>query len=483
MPYPESIHMPGIRQSKLELIKKFRIAGLLPVISLIFAKTVLPIADGSYEYHWLEAEYPNTISALFLVGNNSNASEGLYIYVPNGGGIGAEATYSANIGQTGHYILFGRVYAPVNAHNAFSINIDNGGNYIWGAAKAGAWKWDNVSDNVFGMFNNIVPIIFYLTAGNHTITIRALKDGVKLDKLLLTNNRSFNPVGTGNRAENIITPVCPDAICSGNETCQSCPQDCPCPRAADCSEVTSAIIFCEDFESGIYSSELFTLTCCDYSTEVQNTVVRNGDYALKTTLLYQDKTGWSPQRAEIAIEDSRTGKIGDIRWYAFSVFIPEDYVADDPINREIFFQLLMHPYLNEHQKSPQFDFQIQEETMQIENRYSVDSDPTVIQKEILSECPMSELRGNWTDWIIYAKWSDRSDGRLKVWQNGNLVVDKTGVNSYAGTGNRVFECKFGIYKWSWFIAGRPTLVDKRVIYHDNIRIGSPDATYYDMITN
>jgi len=479
--------MFGIMQSQSYLIKTSRIIRLIWLaISLLAAATVFTPKAGGYEYHWIEAEYPNTLTAPFRVGSDTHASEGHFLYTPNGADTGAESTYRIAVSQGGQYILFGRQFSPLATYDAFTICIDDGALYNLGSTQAVAWTWNPVNDGISEIYYNAAPpATFYLTAGIHTIAIHNPKANIKLDKLLLTNNRDFSPQGIGYKAGNIIPPKCSDTICSDTESCSSCPQpqDCFCPQATSCSQVPSTILFCEDFESGSFASDFFKLTCCSYSTEVQQTIIRNGGHALKTTLLYHDRRGWSPQRAEIGLEDSRTGKIGDTRWYGFSVFVPEDYVADHPINREIFFQLLMHPYLNEHQKSPQFDFQIKAEMLQIENRYSIDSDPNVTKLEILYKSPMSALRGKWTDWKIYAKWSDKSDGRLKVWQNGILVLDKLGANSYAGTGNRVFETKFGIYKWSWFIAGRPTFVDKRVIYHDNFRIGSPDATYNDMITD
>jgi len=245
----------------------------------------------------------------------------------------------------------------------------------------------------------------------------------------------------------------------------------------------STILFCDDFETGEPQPQWAYLTGYSYSSEVQSEVVRSGNYAHKTTLIRTDLAGWSPERAELRYENANTGRLGDTRWYAFSVYIPSDYIADEPICREIIWQLLMHPYINEQQKSPQFDFQIQADNLQIENRHSVGGDPTNTIVEKIYESPMSNYRGKWTDWVIYAKWSAGNDGRLRIWRNGNVVVDRTGANAYAGTGTHYFENKFGIYKWSWNAAkypDRPTVVDKRVIYHDNLKIGGPDATYEDM---
>ncbi len=53
-------------------------------------------------------------------------------------------------------------------------------------------------------------------------------------------------------------------------------------------------------------------------------------------------------------------------------------------------------------------------------------------------------RGVWTDWVVHAKWSYGSDGFLKIWKDGKLVIDQNGPNAYNDASGPFF--KMGLYK-------------------------------------
>ena len=54
-----------------------------------------------------------------------------------------------------------------------------------------SWKWDIVKDSDTG--EN--PIVFYLTAGEHTLEIVRRENGAKLDKVYITNQTFITPEG------------------------------------------------------------------------------------------------------------------------------------------------------------------------------------------------------------------------------------------------------------------------------------------------
>jgi hypothetical protein len=83
-------------------------------------------------------------------------------------------------------------------------------------------------------------------------------------------------------------------------------------------------------------------------------------------------------------------------------------------------------------------------------------------------------KGQWVDWVIYAKWSYKSDGVLQIWKDGALIVNHRGPNTYNDTKSQIF--KFGIYK-SWWQAEKPSRRNTLTVYFDEVRIGSGYANY------
>jgi hypothetical protein len=160
------------------------------------------------ECHLLEAEYANSIVYPLEVDNDENASEGKFIYSPNGRGnryisSSVMATYTVTISKAGEYILWGRVIAGGGDDNSFFIEIDKGFDNLWQVQVGKNWHWDAVNYH-----ERADPVKFILFEGQHTIKVKLREDGTKLDKLLLTSNLDFVPDDKISIAEN------PD--CSGS---------------------------------------------------------------------------------------------------------------------------------------------------------------------------------------------------------------------------------------------------------------------------
>ncbi|RDC62691.1 heparin lyase I family protein [Adhaeribacter pallidiroseus] len=81
-------------------------------------------------------------------------------------------------------------------------------------------------------------------------------------------------------------------------------------------------------------------------------------------------------------------------------------------------------------------------------------------------------KDKWLDIVYHVKHSYRSDGVLQMWINGKKVVDYYGPNSYNDGVSPML--KMGIYKRNWYKA------TKRVLYIDDIRVGSGSAGYNDV---
>lgn len=145
---------------------------------------------------WIEAENNSYIISPMRELNDTNASGGQYVAVPNGSGDSwapnnALASYQINITTPGNYKMWGRVIASTGTDDSFFIRVDNTTVYIWDVGRGGSWHWDDVSDRGIG------TITMNLSAGTHKIEVIRREDGTKIDKILLTNDMSLTPTGLG----------------------------------------------------------------------------------------------------------------------------------------------------------------------------------------------------------------------------------------------------------------------------------------------
>ena len=171
------------------------------------------------------------------------------------------------------------------------------------------------------------------------------------------------------------------------------------------------------------------------------------------------------------------------RWYGFSIFVPEDWGEDpagdivaqwhglkDPGMMRAYPPLALHITGNRWQLAVNWDAgkrKTKEEARKAARRARLELGPL--------------QRGVWTDWVLHVRWSYRDDGLLEVWKNGRRVVDRTGPNCYNDRRGPYF--KIGIYHPSWkrknaaAFHSQQVIVPRKVIYHDEIRIGGESATY------
>ncbi len=149
----------------------------------VFAETTQTGCGGLVQ----EAEAGERFGA-FVIGNDTAASGGQYIHVPNGTGGGYAgsdhyARFCFLVLTPGRYRLQGHVYGATGFDDSFFVRIDDEpiGAYLWDFPKNTVYAPDNVSDR-----NGADPVEVVLTAGEHTVVVHHREDGARLDKLTLT---------------------------------------------------------------------------------------------------------------------------------------------------------------------------------------------------------------------------------------------------------------------------------------------------------
>lgn len=153
----------------------------------------------------LEAE-TGSLSAPMVLGKNTKASGGKYIWVPNGKGnisdplsVGGEAVYSFSVPTSGTYRVWARVIANNVGNNSFFVSMDYGAIIAWHTALGGkkTWIWDQTKGQ-----KDPNAASFYLEAGTHTLAIKQMEDGTKLDSILITTQSGWIPETVYCDAEN-----------------------------------------------------------------------------------------------------------------------------------------------------------------------------------------------------------------------------------------------------------------------------------------
>ena len=102
-------------------------------------------------------------------------------------------------------------------------------------------------------------------------------------------------------------------------------------------------------------------------------------------------------------------------------------------------------------------------------------------------------RGVWVDWVIHAKWSPKDDGVLRIWKDGEVVLDSGGANVYGTIGKEYTPyLKTGIYHPEWnlkskaheerFGAEIPGIKTKEV-YVGRVVVGSEKASFEEITGN
>jgi len=137
------------------------------------------------------------------------------------------------------------------------------------------------------------------------------------------------------------------------------------------------------------------------------------------------------ERFELSGRDMFDGEEG---WYAWSIFIPKDYV-DIETGATDLGQFNLEPGED---PDPCCVFLINKK----KDGYVMNA---VVDKYYLNlDLSPDEMSGNWNDFLVNFKWSKKDNGFIKLWLNNKLVFEYTGQTLTRNTEFVYF--KFGIYR-------------------------------------
>ncbi|ANL10282.1 MULTISPECIES: polysaccharide lyase [unclassified Rhizobium] len=204
----------------------------------------------------------------------------------------------------------------------------------------------------------------------------------------------------------------------------------------------SGLMSCEALAGGFSSFELQSAASYAYGrskapdgSNAERFELRAGDCTTSNGDCRDDR-----ERVERS-ENLPASTLGREYWYHFSVFIPKDWPQTGPLNTKlgqfhqkgfgkgpVLFQILNGQYIFE-----------------LSNPAVRQASPMAPLKPLrqVALVSASSMKGRWTDVTVNAKWSQSSDGFIKVWVNGAQKVNLHGPNIDRNT---AVYFKYGIYR-------------------------------------
>lgn len=120
------------------------------------------------------------------------------------------ADLSVTVPSNGLYTVWARSRSKGSTRNSYFVSVDGGSEYIWDTEKNDQWIWDKISHRgvlgIAGAFAEIDPLLFNLTAGQHTIRFRGREHYTRLDRIRLTNDLTASYWDEPNEWVELVNP-------------------------------------------------------------------------------------------------------------------------------------------------------------------------------------------------------------------------------------------------------------------------------------
>lgn len=197
----------------------------------------------------------------------------------------------------------------------------------------------------------------------------------------------------------------------------------------------------DGFEEGILNKIWSKSKFENLAVEFQSDIVREGNQALKITIRSKDKLEGNTERDEVREDESLWAKEGEANSYKISFFIPKDF-----------------PIVSTRLVLVQFKQKDETEKASVDNpiiavRYTDKKLRITLQTNVerINLFKTDEdIRGRWIDLEFQVKFIRTSEGFLRVWMNGNKIIDYKGITAYSEKHGYIipgrFHFRFGLYR-------------------------------------
>lgn len=156
------------------------------------------------------------------------------------------------------------------------------------------------------------------------------------------------------------------------------------------------------------------------------------------------------------------------RWYSFAVLFPcvdWDYDSDDEV---------INQWHQGGGLTPALCIRTMKDSMYLRIVEDPGGDDTWINIGVI-------IKDTWLPFVLHVIHSSTTSGLVEIWRGGSKILSRSGKNMYPVTGSVTNpNWKLGIYKSGWNDANT-TFVNRRVIFVDDIKMGSENSSYREMV--
>lgn len=255
----------------------------------------------------------------------------------------------------------------------------------------------------------------------------------------------------------------------------------------------ATILLDADWENGTFNDYYMNVSRNEYGVKIvdgptSRAPTCSGTKSLKSELIFQKGTVWS--QLVLNMDQFNSFDIGKRHWFAFAIYLPADYVPDT--YEEMVWELHGRPDSSDGELSRNAPVALRIDGDHWVVSYIKDSRYITYKagdaKKMYEESRRINIgkyeTGKWTIFVIDTLMDYRPSGYVKIWKDGELVVNKTngiGFNDKKGPFVRM-----GLYKAIWDLSkswGGPTSVSSRTIYMDDFRVGDANTSYAEIAPN
>jgi hypothetical protein len=200
-----------------------------------------------------------------------------------------------------------------------------------------------------------------------------------------------------------------------------------------------------------------------WDARISNAHARDGKKSIRFESHWNDTICGYSKRSELSLPKGWPNN-EPIRWYAFSIFYPEDFETDK--SPELHWQI----HHNQYSGSPLTELRVVEDQwFFVQSFDSLQTGKQFQRRSLLGPI----VKNKWVDFVFYVNFQINESGLVKIWQDGKQVFEIAGANANSINGRLEDSSymKFGIYKWQWSKATAPVEPGTRVVYFDRVMVG------------
>ncbi|MBG7612148.1 heparin lyase I family protein, partial [Polaribacter sp. BAL334] len=249
-----------------------------------------------------------------------------------------------------------------------------------------------------------------------------------------------------------------------------------------CQVNAQQLLFNEGFESGILPTSSLNPTVNNPPEVVTSQDARRGTYVMKSQL---NNSSLDPERSEVSLNKPEYNfEIDQEYWVGISTKLDEDFnqgtFTDDGMIMQWHYRDWLPQYTDDFKPQPfllRYKKINGEKKIVFQHEFVDKSDGNKNKTIDLDDVPAHI--GVWDDWVINIRLSE-TNGKFKVWRNGELVLDWSGPNHLSERPDGAY-LKWGLYSYQYDdINSNGTRIpdgNSRTVYHDEVRMADSTGSF------